>query len=228
LTSASRDLRRLPGRRPLLFGLAGAAVLAAVLIIVLSGSRGTPGDHRGGAGGTRSPVRVAARYLGLTAAELRARLHAGETLAEIVAARKGATRAGLIGALFAARSKAIERRHLPAATERAELAALRRALSRQVDQPRGRRQVAIQASARYLGIGEDQLRHRLAGGQTLADLAASTPGRSRVGLLAALSDVRRRAIERALREKAITPAGAQRAIARARARASREANRPGG
>ena len=149
-------------------------------------------------------VQAASGYLDMPAQELRRRLRAGETLGEIAASTGGASRAGLIEAVYAARSQQIKARHLAPAEERAELRALRRALVLQVDRAR-RRARLISAAADYLGLSEAELRAKLASGRTLAQIAAATPGHSRAGLIDAIVTPRRAALQRAVRERRSQP-----------------------
>jgi hypothetical protein len=201
--------------------IAAAAVIAAVLISVLSGG----GAGRGHAPAQGSVLQLASGYLHLPASEVRRRLRTGETLGEIAGSTKGASRAGLVEAVYASRSQAIRRRHLAPAKERAELVALRRGLIAQVDRPR-RRAGLRRTAAQYLGLDEAQLRAKLTAGQTLAQIAETTPGRSRAGLIAALVTPRRKALELALKEKQITAAAERAAASKLRARAERQIGRP--
>jgi hypothetical protein len=65
------------------------------------------GGHRGGGVGRPDLLGAAGTYLGLTAAQLRADLQAGKSLADVATAH-GKTVAGLEGALVAAAKQAIE------------------------------------------------------------------------------------------------------------------------
>jgi DNA-binding transcriptional regulator YdaS (Cro superfamily) len=203
--------------------IAAGAVIAAILILLLSGG----GARRSGAASAGTVLQIASGYLHLSTSEVRRRLRAGETLGEIAQSTRGASRVGLIDAVYARRAQAIERLHLPPATEHAELKALRRALAAQVDRAR-RRAGARRAAARYLGLSEAKLSAKLTGGRTLAQLAASIPGRSRAGLIEALIAPRRRALARALKDNRITAAAAHAEEAKLAARAERLIARPGG
>lgn len=104
--------------------LAVLALLAGGLIAVIS----APGAGRAAArraghrrvalslraagrrgGPTRSQLELAARYLGLPLARLRAGLAAGSSLAQLAARRPGRSRAGLLRALLLGRVQRIER-----------------------------------------------------------------------------------------------------------------------
>ena len=209
-------------RRAAFLGIAAAAVIAAVLFLALGGGgRNAARRGRVSASARDAVVQRAAGYLGVSPAEVRRRLRGGETLGELAAARKGGSRQGLIQSLYAAGAAAIRARHLSPAAEAARLRELRRALTAQIDHAR-RRAGLLRSAAVYLGMSEATLAAKLAGGRTLAQVAATTPGRSRAGLVEALVAERRRTIERALAENALPPAAAKRAIARLRSRAERQ------
>lgn len=215
---ATRGPRRL---RALLLALAAVAAIAAVLVALLGGGGSSaPATRAAGRGGS-SLVQQAAGYLRLPAGAVRQRLRAGQTLGEIAATSKHGTASGLLKALYAPRAAAIRKRHLPAAQERSELRRLRHELTTSLRRVRAGRSL-VRLASRYLGVSESQLRSRLASGRTLAQVAATTPGRSRAGLVAALVSTRRRAIETALRQKLISAAAARKAIANLHARAERQ------
>jgi len=121
---------------------------------------------------------TAATYIGITVDQLRTELGTTKSLADVAVAH-GKTRDGLIQALMAA--------------EQTNIATL-------VDQkgaPQGRgpggpgeRGVigdSFAAAATYLGTTTADLRTKMQAGQTLAQIAAATAGKSRDGLVAALT-----------------------------------------
>src|SRR5438105_2039450 len=121
---------------------------------------------------------TAATYIGITVDQLRTELGTTKSLADVAVAH-GKTRDGLIQALTAA--------------EQTEITTL-------VDQkgaPQGRgpggpgeRGVigdSFAAAATYLGTTTADLRTKMQAGQTLAQIAAATGGKSRDGLVAALT-----------------------------------------
>jgi len=204
--------------------LAAAAAIAGIAIAAIGGGGSKPRPHAGPAG---SVVQIAAGYAGVPAAEVRRRMRQGESLGQIAAASKGGSRRGLIEALYAKKAAAVRARGLSPAAERSELQALRLSLLAQVDRTR-RRPGLIRGAAAYLGMSEAELAARLAGGRTLAQVAAATPGRSSAGLVDALVAARRRTIEQARRDRQISAATAHRAIARLAGRARRQVEQPGG
>lgn len=121
---------------------------------------------------------TAATYIGITVDQLRAELGTTKSLADVAVAH-GKTRDGLIQALMAA--------------EQTEITTL-------VDQkgsPQGRRPGvpgergvtgdSLAAAANYLGTTTADLRTKMLAGQTLAQISAATAGKSRDGLVAALT-----------------------------------------
>ncbi|HEV8535367.1 MAG TPA: hypothetical protein VGR87_06540 [Candidatus Limnocylindria bacterium] len=119
---------------------------------------------------------AAATYIGIPADQLRTELGTDKSLADVAIAH-GKTRDGLIQALVTASQTSI---------------------TTLVDQkgigarPHGARGPSVigdqlTAAATYLGTTTDDLRAKLQAGQTLAQIAAATSGRSRDGLVAALT-----------------------------------------
>jgi hypothetical protein len=121
---------------------------------------------------------TAATYIGITETALRTELQSGKSLADVAVAN-GKTRDGLVAALTQA-----------AATHIGTLVDTKNPL------PAGKPGHGIgvrvggdhgAAAASYLGISEADLRTKLEAGQTLAQIAAATPGKSRDGLVQALT-----------------------------------------
>jgi hypothetical protein len=120
---------------------------------------------------------TAATYIGITEAALRTELQGGKSLADVAVAN-GKTRDGVIAALTQA-----------AQTQIATLVDTKNPLpAGGPGHSKGVRFVGDQkaAAAAYLGITEADLRSKLASGQTLAQIAAATAGKSRDGLIQAL------------------------------------------
>ena len=208
-------------RRTALLAVAAAAALAAVLIVVLSSGGGRWRATRQSAiAAGPTVVQMAAVYLHVPPSEVRRLLGEGQTLSEI-ATEKGASRKGLIEAVSRRQAEVIESRHLPAARQKAEIEAARAALARRVTIRRSPSLTV--AAARYLGLSRAKLRAKLASGSTLAEIAEATPGRSRDGLIEAMTKTRRRAIETQEHEGRITPATARHKLERLKTRAERAA-----
>lgn len=73
---------------------------------------------------------------------------------------------------------------------------------------------AMKASAEYLSLTGEQLKEQLKSGKSLAKIAATTPGKSRDGLIAALTSAAEAEIKAALAAGKITPAQAEEARTR--------------
>jgi hypothetical protein len=187
---------------------AAAAILATLVVLGAGLAIGLSGCGDSGHGSTTAAVTAASRsaaprgmfvaaaaYLGLAPSELRRQLHAGRTLAEIADSTAGRSSAGLLAALIAAGSARIEAAvasgQLPRAREAGRLARLRARILQLMREPRTGRVgaasgVDLPAAASYLGLRARQLRARLAGSTTLADIARATPGKSVSGLIGAI------------------------------------------
>jgi hypothetical protein len=172
-------------RRKLFIGIAAAAVVAGVTAAVVMAAQ--PGKHhhqrahharRAGArtstGAKRGALAGAAAYLGVSTAQLHSELKGGESLAEIANATSGKSEAGLIAAL-----EANQKAKLAAAS-----ANLPRRVVAEVTRVHGN---GVQATARrYLAISAAQFRSDLRSGETLAEIASATSGKSEAGLIEAL------------------------------------------
>jgi hypothetical protein len=212
-----------------MLGLAALAVLAAVLILVLSGGGG---DHsaqlrtRLGAAGP-SDVQVAAAYLGIGTADLRRRLRSGLTLAQVADAGKGTSSQGLLHALLQARTATIRKRGLPTGEERERLAGISHRLKSELRRARPGRSRQLTLASGYLGLDAGAVLSHLASGESLAEIAAARAGRSRAGLVKALTGPRERRLHAAAASHQITAAAAQAAIGTFRARTASEVDRKG-
>jgi hypothetical protein len=181
-----------PRTRNALLALAAAAVLAGVLLAVLGGgghAHDTPSAaaHKGTraslAGRTRTAV--AAEYLGLSSAQLRRKLRAGLTLEQIARATPGRSATGLLYALVQARAarlrSAASTGKLSAAALDARVARLRKRIQAQLERIPG--YPGLAADARYLAVSPARLRSQLQSGQSLAQIADATSGKSAAGLI---------------------------------------------
>jgi hypothetical protein len=183
-----------PRARNALLGLAAAAILAGVLVVVL-GDGGGGGVHdarsattrAGGQTGAASRTRtaVAAEYLGLSPAQLRRKLRDGLTLEQIASTTSGRSAAGLLDALAEAPTARLDRARsagkLSAAALQARVARLRRRIQAQLERIPG--YPGLAADARYLEVSAARLRSRLRSGQSLAQIANATPGKSAAELI---------------------------------------------
>ena len=130
--------------------------------------------------GGRNWVATAATYIGITEAALRTELASGKSLADVAVAN-GKTRDGVIAALTAAAT--------------AEITTLVDTKNPGFGGPGGGPGGLggihfggddITAAATYLGVTDADLHTKLQAGQTLAQIAAATSGKSRDGLIQAL------------------------------------------
>ncbi len=158
-------------------------IVAAIVVLILggavaamaAGSTSSPGPHHHAhAGRARRLFQDAATYIGISDEALAKDLGSGESLGQ-VAVQAGKTEAGLVKALTATASSAVQQR-LSALVKRPGGLSARRRSAR----------AARQAAASYLGITLAQLRADLHAGKTLAAVADSTPGRSSAGLISVL------------------------------------------
>jgi hypothetical protein len=178
--------------------LAASAIAAAVLtggtaaVAAASGGKSattTPTTAAAFAfrgGGPAEDLTVASTYLGVSVATLQSDLQAGQTLADVAKATSGKTVDGLIAALVAS-----EQAEHPDATT-AEIT------QRVTDFVNGVRPAGgpgfghhgpgfdLSTAASYLGLTVAQLQADLQSGQTLAQVANATSGKSAAGLIQAL------------------------------------------
>jgi hypothetical protein len=136
--------------------------------------------------GGKSWLTTAATYIGITEAALRTELATGKSLADVAVAH-GKTRDGVIAALTAAATTEITtlvdtKNPFPARAGGGPGGAGGRGTPGDVDIDADELGVA----ATYLGTTEADLRTKMQAGQTLAQIAAATSGKSRDGLIQAL------------------------------------------
>jgi len=128
---------------------------------------------------------AAATYIGIPAADLKTQLATGKSLTDIALAN-GKTRDGLVAALVAASQQAISTYVDQKGTANPGGPGLGGPGKRG---PGGERGVAgdpEQTAATYLGVTLADLETKTEAGQSLAAIAAATPGKSRDGLIQAL------------------------------------------
>ena len=141
-----------------------------------------------GVGNKGSYFTAAATYIGITEAQLRTELGTDKSLADVAVAH-GKTRDGLIAALMAAQQqtiatlvdqKGIGARPNPANGRGPGPGGFGRGPGARVTGD------SEAAAAAYLGTTEADLETKIRAGQTLAQIANATPGKSRDGLVSAL------------------------------------------
>jgi hypothetical protein len=175
----------------------------------------------------QSDIQVAAGYLGISTADLRLRLRSGLTLAQVANTGKGTSSTGLFHTLLQARAAAIRKRGLSAGKERDRLAAISARLKNELRRARHGHSSEIALASGYLGLEADVLLSRLASGKSLAEIASATEGKSRSGLIEALTGPRERRLRAAAAGHQITAASARASIDSFRARTAGEVDRKG-
>ena len=119
---------------------------------------------------------AAATYIGITVDQLRTELGTDKSLADVAVAH-GKTRDGLIQALMTAAQA-----NITTLVDQKGIGAQRGPGGPGFDV----RFDSLAAAATYLGISQTDLQTKVQSGQTLAQIAAATSGKSRDGLIAAL------------------------------------------
>jgi hypothetical protein len=178
---------------------------------------------------------IAVAYLGITPARLLADLRSGKTLAQVAGATNGRSVSGLVDRIVAARETAlagaVASGGLTPAQEKADLASLRTRVAARVSRVGGYRSAVGQravpapaAAAAYLGISQARLRVELRTGQTLAQLADGTKGKSAGGLIAAIVADTKARLDVAVAAGRLTPASEQALLGRQQQRIAAEVN----
>jgi hypothetical protein len=157
-------------------GIAMASYAPTVGDAVANVITGQSANTVNGGGAHTDFMSAAATYIGITEDQLRTELGTDKSLADVAVAH-GKTRDGLIQALVAASQTSIT-----TLVDQKGIGADRG--------PGGGRGVIgdqLSVAATYLGTTTDDLRTKMQAGQTLAQIAAATSGKSRDGLVAALT-----------------------------------------
>ena len=196
----------------------GSAVMASLPGDVALAVQNSDAFHLGGG---KNWLSTAATYIGVTEAALRTELASGKSLADVAVAN-GKTRDGVIASLGAA-----------ATTEITTLVDTKNPFPAGAGGGRGGIHFGgddITAAATYLGTTEAELKTKLQAGQTLAQVAAATAGKSRDGLIQALVTAQTAEIDAAQTAGKITAAQATAAKADLTTRITQfvDATRPAG
>jgi hypothetical protein len=210
----------------------GIATGAAAAILAVGAGAAWAGGHGGHDDGGRraaAPARahagganVVTDYLGITAAQLRADLKAGQTLAQIANATPGKSAAGLVQALTAAAKArldaAVAAGRLTSAQEQFALAKLTPAITAFVNGASAKRVTlplpGVKEALAYLGLTPAQIVADLASGKTLGQIADATPGKSAAGLIQTLTTAAKAELDSAVSAGVITPAREQALLSR--------------
>lgn len=232
-------------RQKVVVGAAVAVLLGGAAFAAVSATGKGNGHRQAHAAARRKLHRqdlaAAAAYLGLSEAQLSARLAAGSSLAQIAAARgQGKSAQGLITAIVASRKGRLQRATVN----------LPRRVGAEVARPgdptvgaarpgkhgkRAQRFSALTlllapghigtAAANYLGTSSAQLRQELRRGQTLAQLAEADSHHSKAGLIAAILAARRQKLSGAVAPGASGQARSARRLEHAQKRIERLVDR---
>lgn len=185
-------------KRKLALAVAVAAIAAGAAIAAVSATgQDTPASPGSAHVAKRRAARVlgaAASYLGIPATQLQSELQSGKTLAQIATATSGKSEAGLIQALLAARRTKLAKANANA-SKRVSVEVNRPFLGTPARRAAGR---GMRAVRRYLGLSAARVRSELRSGQTLAQIANSTPGKSEDGLIEAVVTSRAKALQAAV------------------------------
>jgi hypothetical protein len=214
--------RRLKRRLALAVAVAAIAAGGAIAAVSATG-QGTsqPGAAHVANQRARRLLSTAAAYLGIPATQLRSQLQSGKTLAQIAAATSGRSEAGLIEALLAARKAKLAK----------ATANVSKQVSAEVNRPllggRGKRAGrGVPAARSYLGLSSAQIRSDLLSGETLAEIANVTPGRSEAGLIEAIVAAKTQRLEAALGAGKLSKASESARLTRLADRVKAAVNRP--
>ncbi len=203
-----------------MLAVAFLAVIAAVLIITLGGSRSHPKQRAAGAApGGQSAAQAASAYLGLGLGEVRRRLRNGETLAEIADSTPGHSARALEHSILAGRSAELKKQGATPAQTAAAVHRLRVRLRAQLRRQR-RTGALIRSASRYLGVDEAAMRAQLRSGKTLAQVAEAH-GHSREELVDGIVRARTGTLETARKKGEITRAEEKGAVTLLRTRVAR-------
>ncbi len=192
-------------------GIASAAILSGASVAQAAGvgpdtqlaaqiAGGTVGLADNGPRGGADLMAAAATYIGIPAADIKTQLAAGKSLADIAVAN-GKTRDGLIAALVAAQQQSIatfvdtKGTANPGGPGKGGPGFDQRGFGAQGD--------PLAAASTFLGITPADLRTKLESGQTLAQVATSA-GKTRDALIAALVNDAKTAIEKAKTDGKLT------------------------
>ncbi len=218
-------------RRNVLLAISGAVVAAAAIVAIATAGAGHHSSPTGSSAASHSAhartvgqLAIAARYLGVPLAELRARTRSGLSLAQIADATHGKSAAGLVAAVVAQTSAQAQRapdgKQLSPSARRTRLARLRRRIEREAHRTPG--YVGLPAAARYLGVSATRLRAELQSGRSLAQIADATPGKSASGLIEARVNAREATIKQALASGRISQTTADALLSNLRQRVTSE------
>jgi hypothetical protein len=227
-------ISRLSTRKLAAFGALAALLTGGAVAAVTALGEGTAkkpaivrvGERRMSA----RDLAAAAGYLGIPEAQLRGDLLAGQSLAQVANATGGKSAAGLIEALVAEKKRrlaaveALLTQRVTAEVNRSGAARRPSAFARRHPHVFGRRSLALIAAG-YVGKPPAQVREELRRGETLAQIADATSGKSAAGLVQALIQARSEALDAAVASSALARAKADELKVRLPQRMAKAVNR---
>jgi hypothetical protein len=192
-----------------------------------------------GRGGHSDKLAAAAAYLGLTVAQIQTSVQGGQTLAQIAAATSGKSVDGLVAALVTAEKAELAAAVTAGKITQAQADAIIPTLTATVTAfvngiagahgpCLGGRGGTLDAAVAYLGLTLAQVQASLQAGQTLAQIAAATNGKSVDGLVAALVTAEKTELAAAVTAGKITQAQADAIIPTLTAKVTAFVNGTGG
>ncbi|HEX4186628.1 MAG TPA: hypothetical protein VHY83_01905 [Solirubrobacteraceae bacterium] len=228
-------------RQKALVAAALAALVAGATVAVVAATDGgsspstAPGNNQATAPVLSGDLKLAVTYLGVSGSGLLEALRSGRTLAQVADATPGRSATGLIDSIVAARKAALRSAvaagGLTAAQERTALASLRSRVGTRVRRAGGypgavgRLPLRTQAAAAaYLGVSPAKLRAELRAGQSLAQVANATPGKSASGLIASIVADRKARIAAQVASGGLTAARQKLLVAKLEQRVAAEVN----
>lgn len=213
-------------KRRLALGVTLAALLAGGTAVALGATGGGHGHRHGHAHARAEGVlSVAASYLGTSAAQLKAELASGKTLAQVASQTSGRSSAGLVAALVAARQAHL--RQLSGRVEQ-QMSTLVNRRGARLTGASARRAALRSAALSYLGLTREQLVAALHGGKSLAQVADETPGKSSAGLIAAIMSAAAGRLESSAGAAGLSKAAETQRLAKLRTRVTKFVDRPRG
>ncbi len=189
---------------------------------LVNGTKPTgPGGHFGiGPFHRGDDLAAAATYLGTTASDLQSKLAAGQTLAQIADATNGKSASGLIDALVTHEKTELQQAVTDGKLTQTQADQLETNLTDRITalvngtKPTGpgghfgigpfHRGDDLAAAATYLGTTASDLQSKLAAGQTLAQIADATSGKSASGLIDALVTHEKTELQQAVTDGKLT------------------------
>lgn len=197
------EIKALAGAGVLTLAFAGGVALAPAVVSAVAAQTGPQTDQTtDNRGPGHDPFNVAAQYIGITVDQLRTEMGTTKSLADVAVAH-GKTRDGLIAALVTAETANITQRVTDMVDHKGAPQGPKAGAPGGPGFGFAIRGEPFQAAATYLGITVQDLQTQLRSGQTLAQIATSA-GKTRDGLIAALVQDETAKIDQAVKDGKLT------------------------